>query len=120
MDELDAITALAALAQPTRLKAFRHLVARHPHGMAAGDIARFCAVPHNTMSTHLAALARGGLVAARRNGRMMNYHADLEGFRAVMGFLTRDCCRSRPEVCAPLLADLAASVPTRRKEKSCG
>lgn len=120
MDELDAIAALAALAQPTRLKAFRRLVKQHPGGLPAGEIARFCDVPHNTMSTHLAALARGSLVAVRREGRVMNYHADLEGFRALVGFLTRDCCKNRPEVCAPLLAELTACIPARQMEKSCG
>ena len=58
------------LAQPTRLKAFRKLVAAHPDGLPAGDIAKACKVPHNTMSTHLAALMRGGLIAVTREGRI--------------------------------------------------
>lgn len=114
-----AIAALTALAQPTRLAAFRHLVAEFPDSVPAGEVARVCEVPHNTMSTHLAALSRAGLIGARRSGRLVNYTADLECFRALVGFLTRDCCKSRPEVCAPLLADLTACIPARQMEKSC-
>lgn len=57
-----AIEALSALAQPTRLEAFRLLVRQEPDGLAAGEIARRLDVPHNTMSTHLAILTRAGLV----------------------------------------------------------
>lgn len=107
MDEKAAIKALAALAQPTRLGVFRHLVGRYPGAIAAGDIARRFDVPHNTMSSHLAVLTRAGLARAERDGRTIRYHADLDGFRAVVGFLTNECCSGRPEICAPLLADLA-------------
>ncbi|MCS3445249.1 DNA-binding transcriptional ArsR family regulator [Bradyrhizobium elkanii] len=61
--------ALAALAQPTRLDAFRLLVKNEPEELAAGDIAKALSVPQNTMSSHLAILSRAGLVAAKRFGR---------------------------------------------------
>jgi DNA-binding transcriptional ArsR family regulator len=109
MDARKSQAAFAALAQPTRLKAFRKLVAAHPHGLPAGEIAQFCKVPHNTMSTHLAALMRGGLIAVVRQGRSMNYRADLDGFRALIDFLLHDCCGGRPEICAPVVNDFAAS-----------
>ncbi len=64
MESEDAILALAALAQSTRLDVFRLLVKREPEGMAAGEIAKALAVPQNTMSAHLAILSRAGLVAA--------------------------------------------------------
>jgi DNA-binding transcriptional ArsR family regulator len=70
------------------------------------------------MSTHLAALTRAGLVAVRRNGRGMNYSADLDGFRALVTFLTRDCCKGHPDICAPMLADLAE--PCKPAERACG
>jgi DNA-binding transcriptional ArsR family regulator len=106
MDQSQAIDALTALAQPTRLNVFRYLVAEHPQPAAAGEIARHCGVPHNTMSTHLAILRRAGLLAVERESRSMLYRADLEGFRALVSFLTRDCCHGRPEICSPLLAPL--------------
>lgn len=115
-----AIEALSALAQATRLSVFRRLVKAHPDEIAAGEIARGCKVPHNTMSTHLAILARAGLIAARREGRVMHYSADLDGFRAVIAFLMRDCCNERAEICAPLMAELTCSVPSRKRAKTCG
>jgi DNA-binding transcriptional ArsR family regulator len=108
MDKSKALAALTALAQPTRLSAFRRLLAKYPEAVSAGEIARHLKVPHNTMSSHLAILSRGGLIAASRNGRSMNYRANLDGFRALITFLTRDCCNGRSEICAPVLAGLAS------------
>jgi DNA-binding transcriptional ArsR family regulator len=106
IDEKVAIEALTALAQQTRLEVFRSLVRVHPDELAAGELARSCKVPHNTMSTHLAVLTRAALVNARRDGRMMFYMADLDSFRDVIRFLMRDCCHGRAEICAPLIAEL--------------
>jgi DNA-binding transcriptional ArsR family regulator len=119
LNEGRAIEALTALAQPTRLAVFRRLINVHPDEIMAGEIARACKVPHNTMSTHLAILSRAGLVSVRREGRMMHYSADIEGFRAVVGFLMRDCCNGRAEICAPLVAELTCCAPRvlRKKEE---
>ena len=116
MDAKKAQAAFTALAQPTRLKAFRRLVAAHPQGLPAGAIAEFCKVPHNTMSTHLAALRRGGLIKVARQGRSMNYRADLDGLRGLASFLLRDCCNGRPEICAPVIDEFAAAgcAPARK------
>ena len=109
MDVKKSQAAFAALAQPTRLKAFRKLIAAHPNGLPAGEIAAFCKVPHNTMSTHLAALMRGGLIAVARDGRSMNYRANLDGFRGLIDFMLRDCCSGRPEICAPVVDEFNAA-----------
>ncbi|MFL1461670.1 ArsR/SmtB family transcription factor [Roseococcus sp. DSY-14] len=101
MDENSAILALDALAQPTRLAAFRRLVAAPAEGLPAGELARVLAVPHNTLSTHLSALARAGLLRANREGRVVRYAADPAGIRALLGFLLHDCCGGRPELCRP-------------------
>jgi DNA-binding transcriptional ArsR family regulator len=108
MEQEEAILALAALAQSTRLDAFRLLVRHAPEGLPAGDIARHLAVPHNTMSTHLAVLTRAGLVEPERRSRVINYRAELERFRALVAYLINDCCDGRPEVCAPLIGVLGA------------
>jgi DNA-binding transcriptional ArsR family regulator len=119
MDETSAIEALAALAQPTRLAVFRHLAGAYPGEVPAGDIARHCEVPHNTMSSHLAVLTRAGLTRASREGRVVRYRADIEALRALMNFLARDCCDGRPELCVPLLADLAPPCcPPASKNKA--
>jgi ArsR family transcriptional regulator, arsenate/arsenite/antimonite-responsive transcriptional repressor len=106
MDSQEAVAALSALAQPTRLDTFRLLVSREPGGVAAGELARLLAIPQNTMSTHLAILARAGLVRGDRHSRSIIYRADLLRFREVTLFLLKDCCAGRPEICAPLIADL--------------
>ncbi|WP_210497286.1 ArsR/SmtB family transcription factor [Microvirga antarctica] len=106
MDNTDVIIALAALAQPTRLDAFRLLVRHEPAGLPAGTVARDLAVPHNTLSSHLAILCRAGLIRAERRSRSIVYRADLNRFRAVATFLLKDCCGGRPEICIPLVADL--------------
>jgi ArsR family transcriptional regulator, arsenate/arsenite/antimonite-responsive transcriptional repressor len=107
MDELSAIEVLAALAQPTRLGVFRQLAAAYPGDVPAGDIARRCDVPHNTMSSHLAILTRAGLTTANRQGRVIRYRADLDRLRDLVAFLARDCCEGRPELCVPLVAALS-------------
>ena len=106
MESDSAIAALGALAQGTRLDVFRLLVRHEPDGLAAGEIARQLNVPQNTMSAHLGILARAGLVRSDRHSRSIVYCADLDGLRALMLFLVKDCCAGSPELCAPLLAEL--------------
>ena len=106
MDLESTVAALSALAQPTRLEAFRLLVRNGPDGLAAGEIAKQLDVPHNTMSTHLTILARTGLVASEREGRSIVYRVDLGAVRSFFVYLLKDCCGGRPELCQPLLDDL--------------
>lgn len=107
MESEDAILALAALAQSTRLEVFRLLVRHEPDGLPAGEIAQALAVPANTMSSHLGVLSRAKLVSFERHSRSMVYRADLERVRGLVMFLLKDCCQGRSELCAPLLAELA-------------
>ncbi|HUI22469.1 MAG TPA: metalloregulator ArsR/SmtB family transcription factor [Methylocella sp.] len=107
MDTMEAITALSALAQPTRLDTFRLLIKREPEGVPAGELARLMAVPQNTMSAHLAVLTRAGLIIGERHSRSIIYRANLTQFRQVALYLLKDCCGGRPDICAPLVADLS-------------
>ncbi len=109
MDLESATSALAALSQPTRLETFRLLVRHEPAGLPAGEIARKLDVPQNTMSSHLAVLARAGLATAERHSRSIIYRADLNTLRELTLFLVKDCCGGRTDLCAPLIADLTAS-----------
>jgi len=102
MEQEQAILALAALAQSTRLSVFRLLVKHEPEGLAAGEIAKALAVPQNTMSAHLAVLARAGLVVSERKSRSIIYRADLATLQKLMSFMVEDCCGGRAEFCAPL------------------
>jgi len=103
MDEADAVEALAALAQETRLRVFRLLLQHGPEGVPAGEIARRLGTPPNTMSTHLAILTRAGLIQARRDSRQIFYGVGLRGIRQLIAFLVEDCCGGRPGACSPLL-----------------
>lgn len=116
MDMIESVAALAALAQQTRLETFRLLVAHEPDGVAAGELARMLAVPQNTLSAHLSVMANVGLITGERHGRSIRYRAHLGRFRELVVYLTQDCCGGRPEVCAPLVADL---VNCQRQEGRC-
>ena len=112
MEMNKTIKALGALAQESRLKAFRLLVQSGPGGLAAGEIARRLSIPHNTLSSHLAILANAGLVDSRRAGRSIIYRIDFTGTRELLSFLMEDCCQGQPELCAPLLDRLSGECPT--------
>src|ERR1700686_647839 len=116
MESEDAILALAALAQSTRLDVFRLLSKHEPEGLAAGDIAKALAGPQNTMSSHLSILSRAGLVSARRFSRSIVYRADLARFQDVVLFMLRDCCDGRPEICAPLIESLTPCCPPKPRK----
>jgi len=112
-----ALTALGALAQETRLGAYRALVAAGPAGLSAGELARKLDVAPPTLSFHLRDLAGARLVSATRHGRSIRYVADFEAMMALLGFLTDQCCGGNPAACAPLPAVLPAR-PARTPRRS--
>ncbi|MBZ9797665.1 ArsR/SmtB family transcription factor [Mesorhizobium sp. ES1-4] len=104
MDERQALSAFAALAQETRLRILRHLVIAGPDGIAAGAIAEKVEVSASNVSFHLKELERAGLVSVRRDSRSMVYSAEYDALSGLIRFLMEDCCSGRPEICAPALA----------------
>lgn len=117
MEIRTATRSLAALAQESRLAAFRLLVRAGGDGMAAGAIAQTLDIPNNTLSTHLAALQNAGLIRSRREGRSIIYSVDFDGTRALLGFLLEDCCQGAPEVCTPALDSVLADCCRRRNDR---
>jgi ArsR family transcriptional regulator, arsenate/arsenite/antimonite-responsive transcriptional repressor len=103
MDKKDALAALAALGQDTRLEVFRLLVRAGGEGVAAGEIAARLGTVQNTMSAHLKVLDNAGLVRAERDGRTIRYVADMTSFRDLLAFLMEDCCNGAPELCQPVI-----------------
>lgn len=101
-----ALPALAALAHPTRLEAFRLLVRHEPEGLSTGELVDASGLSQSTLSTHLAVLAKAGLVKSQKLGRQQIQRADIDTLRELMLFLAKDCCQGRPELCEPLLAEL--------------
>jgi len=108
MKTIDAVTALAALAQDTRLAAFRLLVQQGPSGLAAGEIAGALAIAPATLSFHLKELAHAGLASSRQEGRFIYYAANFDAMNALVGFLTENCCAAD---CGPSCAPVVACRP---------
>jgi len=106
MDSDSAISALAALAHPTRLDAFRLLIRHEPDGLATGALVEVSGLSQSTFSTHLAVMAKAGLVTAEKRGRQQIQRASVSTLVALITFLAKDCCEGRAELCQPLLAEL--------------
>jgi ArsR family transcriptional regulator len=104
MNSTEAIRALAALAQATRLKIFRQLVQAGFGGMAAGKIGEVLHIPQATLSFHLKELAHAGLIAARPQGRFIYYSANYSVMSELMAYLSDHCCNGNPELCIPAAA----------------
>jgi DNA-binding transcriptional ArsR family regulator len=92
METKQALQALSALAQDSRLAIFRLLVQAGPAGMAAGSIGETLRLPPATLSFHLAGLARAGLAHGRQEGRFVIYRADYQSMTELVAFLTENCC----------------------------
>ena len=99
MKSSDALLALSALAQETRLEIFRRLVRAGSSGETAGLIAAALGTPGPTLSFHLKELERAGLITQHRESRNIIYAARYEGMHELLGFLMKDCCGGKPEIC---------------------
>jgi ArsR family transcriptional regulator, arsenate/arsenite/antimonite-responsive transcriptional repressor len=117
MEKIDAVAALAALAQDNRLDVFRLLVQAGLDGLPAGEIAKALALAPNTLTFHFDRLRAAGLVTVRRAGRSMIYAARYETMNALIEYLTENCCGGAPEKCAPSRICEPAK-PTRRKNET--
>lgn len=109
MDKENALDAFAALSQATRLDVFRLLIKAGDAGMFAGDISDTLKVRQNTMSANLSILARAGLIRSTREGRSIRYFADMDGMRGLLAFLMEDCCGGRPDLCQPVINEIACA-----------
>jgi ArsR family transcriptional regulator len=103
MKERDALRALAALAQQSRLAVYRLLVKRGPDGHTAGEISDRLSIPGPTLSFHLKELAHAGLVTARRQSRFVHYSANFDHMNGLVAYLTENCCGAGT-TCAPACA----------------
>lgn len=92
MNSSTAVTRLASLAQGSRLAVFRLLVQRGPEGLAAGEIAAKLKIAPATLSFHLKELSHAGLLKSRQDGRFIYYAPDFKAMRALVAYLTDNCC----------------------------
>ena len=118
VESAEAVTALSALAQETRLSIFRLLVQAGPEGVAAGRIGEALDVPAATLSFHLKELAHASLVSSRQEGRFIYYSVDFERMAALMTFLTQNCCQGMPQECLTVVETaLGRCCPPEPKRK---
>lgn len=111
METTVAVTALAALAQSSRLALYRLLVQAGTEGVPAGALSERLDIPAPTLSFHLKALSHAGLVDDRREGRNIFYSANYARMNALVDFLTDNCCGGQS--CKP-----SQAAPTRRRKAS--
>jgi DNA-binding transcriptional ArsR family regulator len=112
MKNNDAVAALAALAQDSRLDVFRLLVQAGPEGLPAGSVAAKVKLAPSALTFHFDRLRDAGLVTVRREGRSMIYAARFEAMNALVAFLTENCCQGAVDQCAP-----ATCKPSRTKRE---
>ena len=113
METKNAVKALSALAQDSRLSIFRLLVQAGPAGMAAGSIGENLDLPPATLSFHLAGLTRAGLAHSRQDGRFVIYSADFAAMNALVGYLTENCCGGAS--CSPSTGERNEETPRTRR-----
>jgi DNA-binding transcriptional ArsR family regulator len=99
MKNNDAVKALGALAQESRLEIFRLLVRKGSTGMAAGDLSTHFEMPPATMSFHLKELSNAGLIASRRESRSIIYAANYGHMQSLISFLMENCCADNGGKC---------------------
>ena len=109
MEEQETIQALAALAQPMRLRIFRALVVAGPEGMTPGALAEALAVPGPTLSHHLKELLHAGLATQERASRNLIYRAGFERMNGLLAYLTEHCCQG--QACATTSALPCCDTP---------
>lgn len=117
MEMKNAVLALAALAQDSRLEVFRLLVQAGASGMPAGQVGSRLDIPGATLSFHLSQLRNAGLVHVRRDGRSLIYAANYDGMNALMGFLTENCCAGDAAACRAPVCNPASATVSRKGVK---
>jgi DNA-binding transcriptional ArsR family regulator len=116
METSDAVAALAALAQESRLAIFRLLVRAGPQGMAAGRISEATGIAPSSLSFHLKELAHARMVRSRQEGRFVIYQADFPTANALVAFLTENCCGGAAcELAAPPVNGKKRSGAAKRR-----
>ena len=114
METENAVVALEALAQGSRLGIFRLLVSAGKQGLPAGRIAEEMALPNATLSFHLSQLKNAGLIKCERQGRSLIYSADFERMTRLLGFLTENCCQGKVAQCIPIAGSCKPTNAKRR------
>lgn len=95
MEENAAVKALAALAQPSRLRVFRALVVGGADGLTPGVLGERLGLPATSLSFHLKELVNANLAVQQRQGRHLVYRASYDQMNLLLTYLTENCCRGQ-------------------------
>ena len=118
MQHPDAIAAFSALGHEHRLAVYRLLVEAGPQGLSAGAIAGRLGIPPSSLTFHTQALVRAGLVAQRRESRLLIYSADFAAMNSLVAYLTENCCGGQVGTCSPVYKPEDASLAAAPKKRS--
>ncbi|SDY06144.1 helix-turn-helix domain-containing protein [Citreimonas salinaria] len=100
--EKEVSSKLATVGHPQRLALFRLLMRRYPDRVPAGELAEALGFKASTLSAYLSALMQAGLVTQERAGTSLRYSIAMAEVSGMLDYLLLDCCRGRPDLCAPL------------------
>jgi ArsR family transcriptional regulator, arsenate/arsenite/antimonite-responsive transcriptional repressor len=114
MEKANAIAALSALAQESRLDIFRLLVQAGEEGMPAGKISERLGLPSATLTFHLKELKHAGLVTFEREGRSLIYSAVYPTMNALLAYLTENCCQGDAAACGVPVCDGSTLVTAKQ------
>jgi DNA-binding transcriptional ArsR family regulator len=109
------IDALGALAHEHRLAIYRLLVEHGPGGLPAGAIGERVGLVPSSLTFHLQALQRSGLITQVRASRQLIYSADFGVMSALVGYLTDKCCVASGEDCASECKPARVTKTARRR-----
>ncbi len=98
MNKETVVRALAALAHPVRLDAFRALVVAGHDGLAQKTLAEAVGVGPTNLAFHLKELSAAGLVTQAQVGRFVIYRAGFDPMNELVAYLTESCCAGADKV----------------------
>lgn len=111
----EVINALGALAHEYRLAIYRLLVEQGPAGLPAGVIGDRIGLVPSSLTFHLQALQRAGLISQVRASRQIIYSADYSAMNELVGYLTDKCCTAAGESCEASCAPLMTKASRRKR-----
>lgn len=109
------IGALGALAHEYRLAIYRLLVEQGPEGLPAGAIGERVGLVPSSLTFHLQALHRAGLITQARASRQLIYSADYSVMNGLVGYLTDKCCTAGAQKCDPGVCSPPARIVRRKR-----
>lgn len=92
MEVGDAAKVLKELGHPHRLRIFKRLVKAGFEGLPVGVLREELDIPPSSMTHHIASLISAGLIAQKREGRVLRCIPKYHRLWQVISFLQEECC----------------------------